>query len=121
VAFQGTEEGARPRKNLPSHIVHDTRGKNQQAAGPQALAKAVPERLGIHHTLLNCLPSTSPPTQVSFRMILNTTDISGSAEPIKDKMLIKELLCHLEVTKNQQLEGFMHTHVKDIQIFIMNE
>jgi len=54
-------------------------------------------------------------------MILNTTDISGSAEPIKDKMLIKELLCHLEVTKNQQLEGFMHTHVKDIQIFIMNE
>ena len=36
-------------------------------------------------------------------------------------MLIKELLCHLEVTKNEELEAFLKTYLKDVQIFIMNE
>lgn len=36
-------------------------------------------------------------------------------------MLLKELVCHLEVTKDKDLEEFMATYVKDIQMFLFNE
>lgn len=36
-------------------------------------------------------------------------------------MQLKEFLCHLEVTKNEELEDFMKTQVKDLQMFLLNE
>jgi hypothetical protein len=36
-------------------------------------------------------------------------------------MILKELTCHLEVTKDQNLEEFMATYVKEIQMFRFNE
>jgi hypothetical protein len=36
-------------------------------------------------------------------------------------MILNELICHLEVTKNQQLAEFMSTYVKEIQLFILRD
>lgn len=52
---------------------------------------------------------------------MNTTTIAGTQEPIKNKMLLNEFICHLEVTKNQQLAEFMATYVKEIQLYMHND
>lgn len=58
--------------------------------------------------------------QVSFKFVMNTTTIAGTQEPIKNKMLLNEFICHLEVTKNEHLAEFMASYVKEIQLFIHN-
>lgn len=52
--------------------------------------------------------------------MMNTTTIAGTQEPIKNKMLLNEFICHLEVTKNEHLAEFMASYVKEIQLFIHN-
>lgn len=58
---------------------------------------------------------------MSHRLTLNTSDIAGCAEPLKNKMLLKEFILHLEVTKDEVLEDFLKTYVKEIQMFILDE
>lgn len=54
-------------------------------------------------------------------MLMNTMSIAGTQEPIKNKMILNELICHLEVTKDQHLAEFMSTYVKEIQVYFHND
>ena len=47
---------------------------------------------------------------VSFQFVLNTADLAEPV-PIRHKIQLKELECHLKVTKDKGLEDFLNTYV----------